>query len=375
MQCSRCLFEEPVVTLNSEGVCNLCEMYDKMDADSKTFDFPGLLKKIQGQKRKYHCLMGVSGGLDSSLLLEYAVKKWGLNPLVIHFDNGWNVPEANANIETMVRALNVDFIRYHVNQGEYDEICRDFLLASVSDADITNDIVMAEMMLRTAKTYKIKYILNGHNFRTEGSSPLTWSYMDAKYIQSVYKRFSGKELKSVPLLTFWDQIGYSLLRIKRVDPFHYMDVDMDTEKQRLIKEYGWQDYGAKHSENLYTNFVSSYYLPEKFDIDKRITYISAVIRNGRDSKDKYQADPIPTADSESGVFMLPPPVFKERDVKRILKRLKINKRLFDTIMAEKKQTFRDFETYHSTFRRYRWLLWLLMKMGLVQYTFYKKYTR
>jgi hypothetical protein len=350
-------------------------MYDNMVEDSTKFNLPSLLGKIQKQKRKYHCLMGVSGGLDSSLLLEYAVKKWKLNPLVIHFDNGWNVPEADANIQTMVSALNVDFIRYHVSRKEYDEVCKDFLLASVSDADIANDMVMAEMMLRTCKEYKIKYVLNGHNFRTEGSSPITWSYMDAKYIQSVYTKFSGKELKSVPLLTFWDQIYYSFLGIKRFDPFHYMNIDMDSEKQRLIKEYGWKDYGAKHSENLYTNFISSYYLPEKFDIDKRITYISAAIRNGKDDKQNYNADPVPTSDSVTGLCLLPPPVFKDRDVRRILKRLGINKRAFDKIMAAEKKTYRDFETYHKTFRRYRWLLYLLMKMGLVQYTFYKKYTR
>jgi 3'-phosphoadenosine 5'-phosphosulfate sulfotransferase (PAPS reductase)/FAD synthetase len=349
------------VTL-SEKQCNFCDLHDSLEKSSKEYDWTARLKKIR--KGKYNCLIGISGGLDSSLLLEYTVKKWKLNPLVIHFDNGWNVPEANHNIETMVNALNVDFIRYSLNREEYDELCLCFLLASVSDADIPNDMAMAEMMLRTAKQYGIKYIFNGHNFRTEGSSPLSWSYMDAKYIQSVYEKHNGgKKLKSFPLLTFWKQLYYTAFcGIRQERPFYYMNIDEETEKQRLIKEYGWQDYGGKHGENIYTDFIGSYYLPVKFGIDKRITYNSALIRSGKMVKTQYLFKVLPKFDTLTIDF--------------VCARLGITRDYFDReIMLAPMSTFEDYKTYHKMFKRYKWFFYVLTRMHLLPQTFYIKYCR
>lgn len=360
-QCKRCLFEEPVVTLDQNGICNLCHLHDDLERTSATYDWQKILAKIKKQKGKYHCLIGISGGLDSSILLDWAVK-WGLNPLVIHFDNGWNTVEANSNIENIVRYSGVDFIRYHINQIEYDTLCLSFLLAGVSDADIPNDMAMAEMMFRTCKQYGIKYIFNGHNFRTEGSSPLCWSYMDAKYIESVYSLYNGgAKLKNYPLLTFWKQLYYVVIcGIKQVRPFYYVVPNIRDEKQELMRKYKWKDYGSKHAENIYTEFIGSYYLPVAFGIDKTITYHSALIRTGQMARYKYLQPTVPA--------------FDENKVNYVLMRLGIKRAIFDEILNQRKKTFKNYKTYHSMFKRWKWLFWILMKFGFLPLTFYKKYT-
>jgi hypothetical protein len=265
-------------------------------------------------------------------------------------------------MENLIRYAGVDFIRYYVNQTEYDDLCLSFLLAGVSDADIPNDMAMGEMMLRTCKQYGIKYIFNGHNFRTEGSSPLTWSYMDAKYIESVWKKYNPeKELKSFPLLTFWKQLYYiAICGIKQIRPFYYVEPDLMKEKYNLVERYKWKDYGNKHTENIYTDFIGSYYLPIRFGIDKTITYHSALIRSGKMFKYEMLQE----------TYQL----FDDNKINYVLMRLGINREVFEGILKSPKKTYKDFQTYHSMFKKWKWLFWILTKLGFLPYTFYKKYT-
>lgn len=361
MKCKRCLFEEPTIILDNNGICNLCHLHDELERSSKTFDWQKQLSKIKKQKGKYHCLIGISGGLDSSILLDYAIS-WGLNPLVIHFDNGWNTSEADFNILQMVRETGVDFIRYHINQGEYDDLCLSFLMAGVPDADIPNDMAMGEMMLRTCKQYGIKYIFNGHNFRTEGSSPLTWSYMDAKYIESVWQKYNPKRKLTYPLLTFWKQLYYVVIcGIKQVRPFYYVIPDINDERSQLMRKYKWRDYGGKHTENIYTDFIGSYYLPVRFGIDKTVTYHSALIRDGKMSRYEMLQESIP--------------LFDDLKINYIIRRLGITRETFDDIMKSPRRTHKDFKTYHSMFKDWKILFWFLMKFGFLPQTFYTKYCK
>jgi 3'-phosphoadenosine 5'-phosphosulfate sulfotransferase (PAPS reductase)/FAD synthetase len=336
-------------------------MHDRLEQSAKSHDWDRQLKEIASQDCKYHCLMGISGGFDSSMMLLWAVNN-GLNPLVIHFDNGWNAPEAMENIRLLTERLDVDFIRMRTDRKEYDDLCKAFLWAGVPDADIPNDMAMAAMMLRTACRYKIKYILNGHNFRTEGSSPISWSYMDAKYLESVYWQHTEehRDLKYFPLLTFWEQVWYAFRGITQVRPLYYIDFTEEHWRKQLL-ELGWKDYGGKHCENIYTEFVGSYYLPRKFGIDKSITYQSALIRSGRMLKSDYHSKGLPQ--------------FDQRKILQILGRLGISEAEFAIIMSPQfKSDFTHFKTYHKIFRRYKWLLWILMRMKLIPYTFFKKYT-
>lgn len=354
-ECPRCLFTSDIAVIG-EKQCNYCDLQDQLRANAKPEDWQPILNKIKksGKGKQYDCLIGISGGEDSSVMLYLAVMVWGLRPLVIHFNNRTNRPEADNNIRVITKFFGVNFVEYFVNQQEYDNLTDAFLQAGLQDADIPNDIAMAKLMYTAARENGIKYILNGHDFAREGSSPAAWSYMDAKYVQSVYKKSTGKDLKNYPLYTFWDQIVSGLIGIKQVRPFHYMpNVDRASVLKRL-KAIGWKDYGGKHNENIYTAFVGNYLLPKKFNIDKRITYLSAQIREGYISKE-YAKE-----------ILEKPSEFDLSD-------LGDRKGHILGLISLKKGTRDSYSRYN--FRKWKVVIWLLAKLNIVPYTFFKKYAQ
>jgi hypothetical protein len=353
MNCTRCLFTSDIAHIHNDGICEYCKMHDKLEVQSLPKDLMGVLDKIRhkGRNKKYDCLIGISGGLDSSTMLYLAVRSWELNPLVIHFDNHWNAPEATHNIKALIQKLGVDAITYNVNKQEYDQLNMAFLHAGVPDADIPNDIAMTKLMYDTAKNYGIKYILNGHDFREEGSTPRGWTYMDAKYIRSVYKWYTGNDLFNYPVFTFWDQIKAGINGIVQVRPFHYGFYRKHAERE-MIEYIGWQSYGGKHCENLYTEFVGSYLLPVKFGIDKRIVYYSAQVRSGLMTKEDAQIKLSKRPEFDFTKFG------ESADV------------IFKATLGDIGDRS-NFDRYN--FKAYRPLIWILMKLKVVPYTFYKKY--
>lgn len=343
-----------VEVIHADGSCEFCKRYDSMESQASPENLSAELYKVRkaGLRTKYDCLIGISGGLDSSTMLWAAVKEWGLRPLVIHFDNHYNVPEAKHNMNSLVQKLGVDCIVYYVNKKEYDSLNLAFLKAGVPDADIPNDIAMTKLMYDTAHKHGIKYILNGHDFRTEGSTPAKWTYMDAKYIQSVYRSKTGKELINYPLFTFWDQIKAGIRGIKQVRPFHYIE-DRTSLEWAMKDDIGFQEYGGKHCENVYTEFVGAHLLPRFHGIDKRRVYYSAMIRSGQISK------------AQAKEKLKSAPVFHKFDQLSI-----------ETINAITQYELGDrtsFDRYN--FKRYKPLIWLLAKAKVVPWTFYSKYTK
>jgi hypothetical protein len=350
-ECPRCLFTSDIATIGPEQ-CNYCDLQDALRDAGKKGDWPKILSKIRGNG-KYDCLIGISGGEDSSILLTLAVT-WGLRPLVIHFNNRTNRPEADNNIRVLTERIGVNFIEYFVDQQEYNMLTDAFLYAGLQDADIPNDIAMAKLMYDAARKYGIKYILNGHDFIHEGSSPVAWSYMDAKYVNSVFKAYTGKNLKNYPLYTFLDQIMSGLLGIKQIRPYHYMGDKIDRASIiRTLKSWGWKDYGGKHNENIYTAFVGNYLLPSKFDIDKRRTYLSAQIREGLITKE-FAREVL----AQPAEFDLDDLGDRKNHVLGLVNSSPIGSR-------------EKFARYN--FKKWRILVWALAKLKIVPYTMYKKY--
>ena len=353
-ECRRCLFTEDFATI-SANQCEYCDLHDALESSTSKGSLKALTNKIKvkGKKKKYDCLIGISGGLDSSTMLFAAVMKWGLNPLVIHFDNHYNVPQAKHNMNQLIQKLSVDAIVYYVNKEEYDKLNNAFLRASVPDADIPNDIAMTKLMYETARQHGIKYILNGHDFRTEGSTPRKWTYMDAKYIKSVYRAHNhGENLVSYPLFTVFDQLRYAWCGIKNVRPFYFITnrTELESEMKELI---GWQDYGAKHCENIYTEFVGAKLLPEKFKIDKRVVYLSAQVRSGKLSKDEARKE------LEKAV---------DFDMNRLPEEVRKQAHLALKSMRGQRIMYKRYN-----FKKYRYVWWVLSKMRVVPHTFYVKY--
>jgi len=365
LKCNRCLIDKSIPGADiKDGMCSYCRMHDRFEKQY-TIDnikLQKLIKKIKktGKRRSYDCLIGISGGCDSSYLLYLAVKKFNLHPLVVHFDNRLNTKCAENNMRNLVDFLNVDFIRYQLPKKTYNELNRAFFESSVSDADIPNDMAMLAIFKKVARQFGIKFIFNGHSFRTEGSNPLSWTYMDAKYIQSVYRSFWNKPLVGFPLLTVLEQLKAGFLGIKEIRLLNYIDYRKDDAKKVLRENVDWEDYGGHHLENKYTAFISSYFLPKKFGIDKRIIEYSALVRSGQLTREKAEK-------------MLK----KEPNLpNNILKEIKQKYSNFDNIMKSKsKKSFQDFETYHKLFKRYKFLIWIGSKLQLLPKTFYIKYAK
>lgn len=352
--CKRCLFDSDIAEIG-EAQCNYCSLHDELEKQSDPADLQPALDKIRYAGGQFNCIIGISGGLDSSTLLYAAVRHWGLRPLVIHFDNGWNDKIATGNMERLVERLGVNAITYRVDKREYDELNQAFLMAGTPDADIPNDIAMTKLMYKTADMYGISWILNGHDFRTEGSTPAKWTYMDAKYIKSVYSAFTGRELQNYPLFTFWDQVYYAIKGIKQIRPFHYGFNRVEIEDQMKL-ECGWESYGAKHCENVYTEFVGAHLLPLKFKIDKRRVYLSARIRSGDLKK-------------ETALKILEnSPAFN-------LDKLGPHKSQIMKAAEGPTRDRKDFDRYN--FKRYpmKGLVWLLVKLKVMPYTVWAKYCR
>lgn len=355
-ECNICLFTEDIAKIHEDGICEYCKLQDKLRAAANPQDWNPILLKIKeaGIGKQYDCLIGISGGEDSSIMLYMAVKEWGLRPLVIHFNNRTNRPEADNNIRVLTEKLNVNFIEYFVDQAEYNRLCDSFLMAGLQDADIPNDIAMAKLMYQAAKEYGIKYVMNGHSFREEGSSPKAWSFIDYTYLKSVYKSFTGKDLVNYPLYTVWDQVLSGLLSIKQVRPFHYSDHGRKTVLQKL-KDMGWRDYGGKHNENIYTAFVGNYLLPRKFKIDKRRTYLSAAIREGNMTKE-YAKEILQTP--------------ADFDLNDLGDRKDHILRLVNTSPIGLRSDYKI-----TNFKRWKLLFWVLMKLGIFPSTAYFKYCK
>jgi hypothetical protein len=324
-----------------------------------------LADKMKGSG-KFDCLLPLSGGVDSSYMAHFVVRELGLRPLAFHFDNGWNTKEAENNITSMVKALDLEFIRYSLPRKEYNELNKAFLKASVREADIPNDVAMLCLFMETAEKNGIRYILNGHNFRTEGTCPPSWTRMDWKFINSVFKASTGRSLGSFPRFTIRRQLRWAFSGIKQVRPLYHLHTSRATMKQILTTEYNWNNYGNAHCENLYTKWVSCNLLPQKFSIDKRILHYSAQIRSGQISKDQawHRLDMpinIPALNKEIYFGLYPSRLYDPY--------------WFDGLMSNPVKTYKDFDNYDCTFKLLRPLFWILTKMGYFPQTFYDKYCK
>ena len=370
--CSRCIHDEntPGISFDSEGVCNYCRMHEQLEAEypvgaegQKKLSKIAEKIKRKGGNRRYDCVVGVSGGCDSSYLL-YKTKELGLRPLAVHFDNNWNTLLAEENLRKIVKKLNVDFISVGVDDEEYNDIYRSFLKASVQEIDAPSDIALTTVLYLAADAFGVKYILNGHSFRTEGITPIGWIYVDGKYIQSIQKQFGSYELKTYPNLWLSKWLKWLIIkRIKRVRPLYYIDYQKEETKKFLKKEFGWEWYGGHHMENKFTCFNGNYYLPIKYNVDLRFVEFSALIRSGQMTRE------------EALRKIQEPPPFDYDIIQEVKKRLGFTDEEFDEIMSLPQKTYRDYKTYKQTFERFRWFFWLMYKFDLVPKSFYMKYTR
>jgi N-acetyl sugar amidotransferase len=275
--------------LNSKGTCNYCYEYINRIKEIKNTDLNINLLidniKINGQGKKYDCIVGVSGGVDSSWALVKAVKL-GLRPLAVHMDNGWNSELAQSNISNLIESLNVDLYTHVINWNEYKDLQKAFFKANVIDIELLYDNALAGVNYSQAREYRLKYILSGSNTNTEGvRMPPNWgkkNKLDYKNIKKIWSKFGkGYKIKSFPGYSFnqffIDRIFKKILWIRFLDYFHY---DKNKVVSLLQSDYGYTPYKYKHYESVFTRFYQGYILPNKFKVDKRKNHLSALILSG-----------------------------------------------------------------------------------------------
>ncbi len=296
--CNRCIMDttDPEIKFDDQGNCNHCNSALEL---AKKIWFPNkngerLLNKIfdrvkhEEKDKEFDCIIGLSGGVDSSYLAYLAVNK-GLRPLVVHVDCGWNSEQAVKNIESVLKKLNIELHTFVVNWEEMKDLQRSFFKASVPDQDIPQDHAIFAALYNFAGMNNIKYVLNGLNFATECIMPDAWGYqaMDYRHLKSIHNGFGEKVLKEYPHITFFQRyIYFTLIKgMKIINPLNYINYRKDDAIETLEKELGWQYYGGKHHESRFTKFFQSYYLPQKFNFDKRRAHLSSLIISGQISRD------------------------------------------------------------------------------------------
>ncbi|CAJ37093.1 N-acetyl sugar amidotransferase [Methanocella arvoryzae] len=368
--CSRCVSDTtiPGIKFDAEGVCNFCRMHEELEKAHQLNDenkrrFEKLIAKIkhEGRKKEYDCVVGVSGGRDSTYVLYNAIKL-GLRPLAVHFDNGWNSDIAVSNIKRATTRLNVDLHTVVADWEEFKDLQKSFLKASVSDAEIPTDYAILSVLYREAANAGTRYILNGHSFRTEGIVPLGWTYMDGRYVHSVHKQFGRMRIRSFPVMSMSDLIYYTLVkRITFVNLLRYIEYDQKKAGEIMSRELGWQYYGGHHHENVYTHFFQSYLLPQKFKIDKRKVEYSALIRSGQ-------------MDREAALKDLEKPYPYDKEVvKYTISKLGLTQAQFEEIMSTPPKTFHDYATYYPLIKALRMPIKVACNLDLLPMIFYQKY--
>ncbi|MBK7311184.1 MAG: N-acetyl sugar amidotransferase [Sphingobacteriaceae bacterium] len=340
-QCTRCVMDTTtaLIVFDEKGVCNFCHDYDKHAAESVLRDrairyaeFDQLISeiKLQGKGKEYDCILGLSGGVDSSYLALIAHDQ-GLRPLVVHFDNGWDNELAVKNIQNIIQKLNYDMSTYVVDWNEFKDLQLAYFKASVIDLEVPTDQLIVATLYKLAKEHGIKSILNGNNFRTEYILPRDWIYskkLDLVNLTNIHKKFGKIPLKNFPKIGINDRYRYQKVDgIRMATFFDKIDFNLNEVKERLIKELNWTPYPGKHYESIFTRFYQGYILLKKFNVDKRKAHLSSLICSGQitraEALNELKLPPYPTE-------------LQMEDRNYVIKKWGLTEVEFDRIMAEKK---------------------------------------
>jgi N-acetyl sugar amidotransferase len=335
---------DPNIVFDERGVCNHCHEHDRLVNQKVLAGEAGrrylekLVPEIQraGRRKPYDCIIGVSGGVDSTYVA-YKVKQLGLRPLAVHMDNGWDSELAVKNIEEILKRLHIDLYTEVLNWEEFKDLQVAFLKASTPDSEIPTDHAIAAVLGNMADKLKVKYIISGANVRTETHVPSAWSqgHFDWRYIRSVHKLFGRLELRTFPHVGFFTYYR-RLLTHRRVDVLNYLDFNKAEAMKVLQEELGWRYYGGKHYESIYTRFYQGFILPVKFGYDKRRSHLSSLICSGELTR-------------EAALEELNKPTYQpslqEEDREYVVKKLGLTDDEFEAILTAPRKTMRDYPSY------------------------------
>lgn len=355
-QCSVSVMDtiaDPDITFDEKGICNYYYEYLAAEERAVLKGEQGLRKlkeladtiKKTGAGQEYDCIMGLSGGVDSTYIA-WTAKQLGLRPLAVHFDNGWNSELAVQNIENIVTKLGIDLFTYVINWEEFKDLQISYLKASVVDIEAITDHAIFATLYRIAGERKIKYILNGTNVHTEQTLPKSWIHSKSDHIniKSIHRQFGRVQLKTFPFMDAKVKRYYQqIMGVQSVSILNNIEYNKKKVKELIQQQLGWRDYGGKHYESIWTRFYQGYILPTKFNIDKRKAHLSDLIFGGQITKaEALEELQKPIYDHEQ---------FKV-DYDFVLKKLGLSKDEFGRIMALPRKSHYDYDYEMPIDQRY-----------------------
>lgn len=293
--CKRCLMDStvPEIKFDDNGFCNLCtHAIERLinESENRYQNFDKIIEYLKTIKKKYQCIIGVSGGADSSYVA-YLLKKNNINPLAIHLDNGWNSELATKNIEVILNKLEIDLKTYVINWKEFKEIQLAFLRSSISNIEIPTDHAILATLFNLASKYNLP-VIHGGNLSTESIMPSTWMHdnKDLSIIKNIVKNFSKTKLKTFPQLSITKFLYYIFIkRIKYIGILNYFPYNKNEALSKL-QNLGWKPYEQKHFESIFTKFFQGFILPNKFNIDKRKAHLSSLIISKQISRENAEKE-------------------------------------------------------------------------------------
>lgn len=353
--CSNCVMDttDAKIVFDDNGVCDHCNTYytdilPKWHTDERGDKaLKEIVKKIkkEGEGKDFDCLMGMSGGIDSSYLLYIMVKKYDLRPLVFHVDAGWNSQIAVNNIERLVDGLDLDLFTEVINWEEIKDLQLAFFKSGVPHIDTPQDHAFFATMYKFASKHDIKHILTGGNYSTECvRNPLEWMYYQSDSIQlrDIYKKFGTGELKDYPVSNIlWHKIYLPYVkRIKLIRPLDFFPYDKDLAMQELVDKFGYQKYPQKHFESRFTRFYESFWLPKKFGFDTRkVQYSSLILTNQMTREDALEKLKYPAYNPETIM----------QDFEYIATKLGISKEELQSYMDAPNKTYKDYKSQENIY--------------------------
>ncbi len=369
--CTRCIMDttDPEITFDESGVCSNCHKYDidaaiygyKKGESEKRLKALTKKMKQEGKGKEYDCILGISGGVDSAYMA-YIATKLKLRVLAVHVDAGWNTDVAVENIKKMCDGLKLDLHTIVVDWSAVKELQRAYMFSGLPNLDIPQDHVFLAAMYQYACKYKVKYMLNGSNFATEGILPTAWEYaaVDFRHIKSVYKKCGrGKAIfRNYPHFGLLKYCYYQHMT-QRVNLLNYIPYSKKEAMETLEKEFGWKYYGGKHFESRFTKFYQSYYLLERFGYNKKRAHLSSLIVGGEMTREEALRE-LEDTSSYTKEEML-----QDRDY--ILKKLDISLDEWNEIMISPKKNENDYaNSKHmlELFVRIKRLLYIRKKKDL-----------
>ena len=313
--CTRCVMDTTAtdIVFDENGICNYCtEFLERLKASRKHVGDHQVHRdafiariKADGKGKEYDCVVGVSGGVDSSYAL-YLAAKHGLRPLAVHLDNGWNSELASHNIANLVTTLGIDLYTHVIDWEENRDLQMSFFKANVVDIELLMDNAMLALNYQQASRYRLKYLLSGSNTATEGMHmPRGWNHFkyDVRNIRRIQRRFGGRPIKTHPLMSTLNYVWYEFARgIKWISFLDYFPYNKLEALETLKVVVGYKPYPYKHYESVFTRFYQAYILPRKFGFDKRRPHLSALVASGQMTRGEalttFETPPYPDADQE-----------------------------------------------------------------------------